>query len=300
MSGIVDAHHHVWRQADLPWLSGPMVPRIFGPYEPLRRDYSIGEYLADAEANGVTRSVYVQANWPATRALDEIEWVQSVADASGWPHGIVGYVDLLAEDCAPALDAAMQASPLLRGMRMQLHWHENTLYRFAPRPDLCDDPKLRKNLARLAERGLLFELQVFAPQMESAARLARSLPNCSSCSCTPGCSRTRAPRGSPNGGQAWTRWPRARTSRSSSRAWAHFCAGSMLNTWRWSREKPCAASVQNVVCSARTSRLKSCGPITVRCSAPIGSRSQDSPTPSARRFFGDRAADLPARLTDYE
>ncbi len=177
MSGIVDAHHHVWRQSDLPWLSGPMVPRIFGPYEPLRRDYPIAEYRADAEANGVTRSIYVQANWPATRALDEIKWVQSVADESGWPHGIVGYVDLLAEDCAPALDAAMQASPLLRGMRMQLHWHANALYRFAPRPDLCDDSKLRKNLARLAERGLLFELQVFAPQMQGAAWLARSLPN---------------------------------------------------------------------------------------------------------------------------
>ncbi|HEY8267509.1 MAG TPA: amidohydrolase family protein [Xanthobacteraceae bacterium] len=177
MNGIIDAHHHVWRQADLPWLSGPMVPRIFGPYEPLRRDYLIGEYLADAKPNSVTRSVYVQANWPAARALDEIAWVQSVADASGWPHGIVGYVDLLAEDCTPALDAAMKASPLLRGMRMQLHWHENELYRFAPRPDLSDDPKLQKNLARLAERGLLFELQVFTPQMESAARLARSLPN---------------------------------------------------------------------------------------------------------------------------
>ena len=22
MSGIVDAHHHIWRQDDLPWLSG--------------------------------------------------------------------------------------------------------------------------------------------------------------------------------------------------------------------------------------------------------------------------------------
>jgi len=21
---MVDAHHHIWRQADLPWLSGPM------------------------------------------------------------------------------------------------------------------------------------------------------------------------------------------------------------------------------------------------------------------------------------
>lgn len=33
MTDIVDAHHHIWRQADLPWLMGPMRPRIFGPYE---------------------------------------------------------------------------------------------------------------------------------------------------------------------------------------------------------------------------------------------------------------------------
>jgi predicted TIM-barrel fold metal-dependent hydrolase len=33
--GTVDAHHHVWRVKDMPWLSGPMVPRIFGPYEPI-------------------------------------------------------------------------------------------------------------------------------------------------------------------------------------------------------------------------------------------------------------------------
>ncbi|MEJ0069141.1 MAG: hypothetical protein WDO24_10915 [Pseudomonadota bacterium] len=25
---IIDAHHHIWRLADLPWLAGPPVPRI--------------------------------------------------------------------------------------------------------------------------------------------------------------------------------------------------------------------------------------------------------------------------------
>ena len=29
----IDAHFHIWRQADLPWLVGLMQPRIFGPYE---------------------------------------------------------------------------------------------------------------------------------------------------------------------------------------------------------------------------------------------------------------------------
>ena len=60
MTGIVDGHHHIWRQADLPWLQGPIVPRIFGPYEPIRRDYPIEEYLADLAGSGVEKSVYVQ------------------------------------------------------------------------------------------------------------------------------------------------------------------------------------------------------------------------------------------------
>ena len=40
----IDAHFHIWRQADLPWLVGPMQPRIFGPYEAIRRDYPMSEY----------------------------------------------------------------------------------------------------------------------------------------------------------------------------------------------------------------------------------------------------------------
>jgi predicted TIM-barrel fold metal-dependent hydrolase len=59
---------------------------------------------------------------------------------------------------------------------MQLHWHENQKYRFASRPDLCDDPTLRRNIAALVDYGLSFDLQVFAPQMAGAARLAAGTP----------------------------------------------------------------------------------------------------------------------------
>ena len=67
MTAIVDAHHHIWHRRDLPWLDGPMQPRIFGPYEPIRRDYPISEYLADIAGSGDTRSVYVQSNWAKHR-----------------------------------------------------------------------------------------------------------------------------------------------------------------------------------------------------------------------------------------
>ena len=176
MTGIVDAHHHIWRQADLPWLSGPMQPRIFGPYEPIRRDYPIEEYLGDLEGCGVTRSVYVQTNWANGRFEDEAAWVQETSNETGWPHAIVAYADLSVEDVRPQLDCLMRYS-LVRGVRMQLHWHDNTLYRFASRPDLCDDPAIRRNVARLADHGFSFDLQVFAPQMAGAARLAEACPN---------------------------------------------------------------------------------------------------------------------------
>ncbi len=65
----------------------------------------------------------------------------------------------------------------MRGARMQLHWHENPLYRFASRPDLAADPTLRRNVARLADYGWSFDLQVFAKQMADAADLAEACPN---------------------------------------------------------------------------------------------------------------------------
>ncbi|HET7716945.1 MAG TPA: amidohydrolase family protein [Bauldia sp.] len=172
---IIDAHHHIWRQEDLPWLKGPMLPRIFGPYEPIRRDYPIEEFLADIAGCGVVKSIYVQANWAPERAVDEAQWVQQVADRTGWPHGIVAYADLMARDARPTLDRLARV-PLVRGIRMQIHWHDNPQYRFAARPDLADDPGFRRNVAALVEHGFSFDLQVFAPQMEGAARLAADHP----------------------------------------------------------------------------------------------------------------------------
>jgi len=93
MIPLVDAHHDIWRQADLAWLQGPPQPRIFGEYGAIRRDYPIEEYMGEARAAGVERSVYVQTNWPPGREVEEVAWVQSVADRHGFPHAIVGHAD---------------------------------------------------------------------------------------------------------------------------------------------------------------------------------------------------------------
>ncbi len=172
----IDAHHHIWRLNDLPWLSGPQVPRIFGPYQPICRDYPIDEFRSDIAGCDIVKSVYVQANWPAGQSYDEARWVQSVSDATGWPHGNVAHADLGDRD-AGALIKRLATLPATRGIRQQLHWHENPQYRFAPRPDVADDANWRRGLAMLADHGLLFELQIFTSQMMDGARLAQAFPD---------------------------------------------------------------------------------------------------------------------------
>jgi predicted TIM-barrel fold metal-dependent hydrolase len=91
---IIDAHHHIWNLVDIPWLHGPIQPRIFGDYTSMRRDYPVEEYLQDLSNSGVVKSVYVQANWATDKALEEVQWVQSMLMGSSWVEwvnsGLVG------------------------------------------------------------------------------------------------------------------------------------------------------------------------------------------------------------------
>ena len=173
---MIDAHHHIWLQKDLPWLLGPEQPRIFGPYKPIMRDYTSHEYQADMAGTGIKKSVYVQANWAPNWFADEVAWVQEQADAHGMISGIVGYADFTGDDVRPQLDRLKDYS-LMRGIRQQFHWHENPLYRFAADPDLCLSPNVQANIARLADYGWSFDLQVFSSQMEGAAALANACPD---------------------------------------------------------------------------------------------------------------------------
>jgi predicted TIM-barrel fold metal-dependent hydrolase len=172
----IDAHHHIWRLNDLPWLSGPQVPRIFGPYQPICRDYPIDEYHSDIAGCDIVKSIYIQTNWPVGQSYSEARWVQWVADATGWPHANVAHADL-ADPYAGVLIERLSRLPATRGIRQQLHWHQNPQYRFAPRPDAMNDEHWRRGLGMLADHGLLFELQIFSSQMENGARLARSFPD---------------------------------------------------------------------------------------------------------------------------
>lgn len=173
---VIDAHHHIWRFDRTPWLNGPMVPRIFGDYAAIRRDYSISEFAADAKPQGVTKSVYIQINVAPGDEVWEAEWAAAQGDAEGLVQAVVSYVDLAEQDVGDVLDRQCAVAPV-RGVRQQLHWHRNPLYRFASRPDMMLDSSWQRGLKEVMARGLHFELQVFQNQYADALTLIDRFPD---------------------------------------------------------------------------------------------------------------------------
>ena len=84
-------------------------------------------------------------------------------------------VDFTTEDAKATLEK-LSAFKLMRGIRQQLHWHQNPQYCFQSIPDLMNQSTCQSNFSYIQEYGWTFELQVFASQMKDAARLASQFP----------------------------------------------------------------------------------------------------------------------------
>jgi len=172
---MIDTHHHIWRRKDVRWLADPPIPRMFGDYFGLRRDYSVEEWMNDIVPQGAVKSVHVTAMWGPDKALDETRWLQSVADQHGFPHAIVCNADLTSPDADAALKAQKQF-PSLRGVRQMLYWDKDPVRQAASRPDLCNDPGFRRGFGLLEKHDLHFELQVYAGQVAYAVELIKAFP----------------------------------------------------------------------------------------------------------------------------
>jgi predicted TIM-barrel fold metal-dependent hydrolase len=173
---VIDTHHHIWLRKDVAWLADPPIPRMFGDYFGIRRDYPVEEWINDILPQGVTKSVHVTAMWGPGRALDETRWLQAVADKHGFPHGIVCNADLADPDIDVKLKEQTQF-PNMRGMRQMLYWDSDPVRQAAPRPDFCNSAEFRRGFALLEKHQLHFELQVYAGQANYAVELIKAFPN---------------------------------------------------------------------------------------------------------------------------
>ena len=106
MTPRVDAHQHFWRYAAeaYPWMSDGM--------EVLRRDWLPADLRPLLDAQGIDACIAVQAR--ASEA--ETDFLLELADAHAWIAGVVGWIDLRADDIDARL-ARWHGHPALVGFR---------------------------------------------------------------------------------------------------------------------------------------------------------------------------------------
>ena len=153
----VDAHQHFWRLADR--AGGWPPPQL----EAIHRDFGPTDLAPLLQATGVEATVLVQS----LPTVADTHWMLSVARATPWVRGVVGWVDFKSAD-APAQVAALAQEPLLKGLRPMLQ-------------DLADDHWIADEAtapaaAAMARHGLSFDALVLPRQLPALWVFARRHP----------------------------------------------------------------------------------------------------------------------------
>jgi L-fuconolactonase len=153
----IDAHQHFWRYdpAEYQWIDGSM--------RSLQRDF-LPEHLRDemARAN-VQASIAVQVR----QTLEETRWLLELADAHPFVAGVVGWVDLQADDVEAQL-ASVAGHAKLVGVRHIVQSEPDD--RFLLRPSFC------RGIAALGRLDLSYDILIHPRHLPAAAELVGRFP----------------------------------------------------------------------------------------------------------------------------
>ena len=165
---FVDTHVHYWDLKDpklrYAWLEPDWIHPILGNIDALKvLLYSADQYIAETRFQNVTKAVHVQAAIGIDDPVDETRWLQEQADRVGFPHGIVGHCDLAGADAQRTLERHLEYANF-RGVRD------------FGQGDYLSDPAWQRGYGLLADRGLVFCLDVTVEDMGKARELADAHP----------------------------------------------------------------------------------------------------------------------------
>jgi L-fuconolactonase len=153
----IDAHQHFWRytERDHGWIDARMAR--------IRRDFLPQDLAPELEALGFDGCIAVQArSSPA-----ENEFLLGLAREHPFVRGVVGWVDLCADDVARELER-FAADPLAKGVRHVVQDEPDD--EFLLRPDF------QRGIAKLAGHGLTYDVLVYPRHLEAVERFARAFP----------------------------------------------------------------------------------------------------------------------------
>lgn len=161
---LVDTHVHFWDLQDpdlyYAWLQPDWIHPILGDINGMKNQrYSADEYIAQTRFQNVSKVVHVQAAIGIDDPVAETTWLQAQADRTGFPHGIVGHVDL-AESTAEQVLSRHLENANFRGVRD-----------FAA-AELMDDEAWRAGYGLLARDDLVFCIDTTWEAAEQVRSLA--------------------------------------------------------------------------------------------------------------------------------
>lgn len=159
----------------------PMADREFiGDPSFVLKPYLPRDYEVDAKGLDVAAVVHIEAEWKVGKHADTVEetrWVAALPLTRPRLGGIVVHADPREPDVAAVLDAHLEASALVRGVRCSASHHPDQGVRsFTSEPHLLADPAFLRGFAAIAERGLTFDVWVYAHQLPDAVALAKEYP----------------------------------------------------------------------------------------------------------------------------
>lgn len=146
----IDAHQHYWRYdpAEYPWIGAGM--------DVLRRDCLPAQAAVHLDAHGFDAAIAVQARCSEA----ETEWLLALAREDAHIAGVVGWVDLAAENVAERL-AHWGADPALRGIRHIVQDDPDPAATLA-------DAAFGRGVRATQDAGLVYEVLVHAPDLPAA------------------------------------------------------------------------------------------------------------------------------------
>jgi len=172
---IIDAHHHTWDLSVFPytWMND-LHPT--GDISHLKNNYLIDDLLKDAKNLELIKSVHIQCGGGLNSPVEETEWLQSLSDKKGFPHGFVVYSDFLSGDIEKEIEEHCKFKNT-RGIRYLLNFISNDpINCFAPKEALLDNT-FKKNYSLLEKYNLSFDMHLWWTQYNYAFDLIKSYPN---------------------------------------------------------------------------------------------------------------------------
>ncbi|HZS71738.1 MAG TPA: amidohydrolase family protein [Candidatus Acidoferrum sp.] len=153
----IDAHQHFWKydpQRDA-WITPEMAA--------IRRDFLPQDLDPELRANGIDATIAVQA----AQSEDETRFLLELADSRQTIAGVVGWVDLRAENLRDRLEHFSRFAKL-RGFRHAVQAEPDG--RFLLREEFL------RGVRMLREFGFTYDILIYPRQLEAALEFARRLP----------------------------------------------------------------------------------------------------------------------------